>query len=382
MFKFGFAVEQLLGHVTYYQNLKYWTAQDDEIEPVWMPIEANCADRWDRVPVVRSNWSLQASLRTRDAIRAVLRHQSIDALLLHTQTIALFSLDLMRSIPTVISTDATPLNYDTIGAGYQHRVGGNVLLEQQKFWWNRKSYHLATAIVAQSQWVKNSLMIDYGVAAEKIVVIPPGIDLEQWNFSAKRQASSDRVRLLFVGGDFVRKGGRILIEAFQIGLSDQCTLDIVTKDKALQQEFSGCEGICVHTDLSPGSTALQNLYAQADIFVFPTLADCNPNAIVEAMAARLPVISTDVGAIREQVEPGRNGVLVPVGDVNALVMAIRSLVNDSSKRLAMSIASRQLAQERFDGQQNYGKILTLMKQLTEKPSTNPPVLSTLNPSSL
>lgn len=370
MFNFGFAVEHLLGHVTHYQNLQQWVTQDPSVCPIWLPIEAGKKDMWEQMPIVRNNWSLRSSLRTRDAIRAALKAQPLDALLLHTQTLALFALPIMQRIPTIISTDATPLNYDGVGEAYEHKVGGNSLIERQKFLWNRKAYHAADALVTFCDWAKDSLVADYGIAADKVSVIPPGIDLEQWNFGTETTANigvmQNPVRLLFVGGDFVRKGGLTLIEAFHQGLAQDCILDIVTKDVKIKRDLAGVEGVQVHCGLTSNSSSLKELYAKADVFVFPTQADCFPIAVMEAMAAGLPVVATDVGALSEEVENGVNGLIVPPGDAGAVFAAVRALVEDRSKRQTMAIASRRLAEERFDGRRNYHKILTLMKCLTEQ----------------
>lgn len=369
MFNFGFVLETVLGHITHYQNLKHWVEQDRTICPAWMPIADGKRDLWEWLPVVRANWSLQSSLRAHDAIRSALSAQPLDALFLHTQTAALFAIPFMRQIPTVISTDATPLNFDSVGVGYQHKVDGHALLERRKFLWTRSTYHAATALIAFSQWTKDSIVTDYGVAAEKVSIIPFSVDLEQWGFKEEQAASSTTarsIRLLFVGGDFARKGGYTLIEAFRSGLARSCTLDIVTKDPIAVQKLAGIEDVQVHANLAANSSLLKQLYAQADIFVFPTQADCFPYVLMEAMAAGLPIVATDIGAIREQVEVGVNGLLVPVADPGALATALRALVSDASKRHTMAIASRRLAEERFDGRRNYRKILTLMKNLTEE----------------
>ncbi|MGB3652509.1 MAG: glycosyltransferase family 4 protein [Rivularia sp. (in: cyanobacteria)] len=369
MFNFGFVVEQALGHITHYQNLKYWVDKDTSIEPNWMPIGEE-KDIWEKLPVIRNNWSLQVSLRTRRQIKAAIKLQNLDALYFHTQTLGLFSIPLMHHIPTIISTDATPINLDSIATGYSHKVGGNYLAERSKFHWNKSTYDAAAAIVTWSEWTKDSLIFDYGIPAEKVTVIPPGVDLEQWHFRPEKIqihcTPANPLRLLFVGGDFARKGGYTLLSAFRNGLDRDCILDIVTKDISLKQELSGIDNIRVHCDLDANSQPLKQLYEQADIFVFPTKADCFGIVVSEAIAAGLPVITTDVGPLPEQVEHQVNGLIIPPSDVAALKNAVQTLKNDPAKMTAMAAASRQIAEKRFDAKRNYDRVLSLMKSISQK----------------
>ena len=84
MFNFGFIVEQALGHVTHYQNLRYWVDKDVNIKPYWMPVGENTNDIWEKLPLIRNNWSLKVSLRTHDAIKSAIKLQTLDVLFLHT----------------------------------------------------------------------------------------------------------------------------------------------------------------------------------------------------------------------------------------------------------------------------------------------------------
>ncbi|MCJ8279234.1 MAG: glycosyltransferase, partial [Rivularia sp. ALOHA_DT_140] len=201
MFNFGFVVEQALGHITHYQNLKYWVDKDTNIKPCWMPVGENINDIWAKIPLIRNNWSLQVSLRAYNAIESTMKLQTLDALFLHTQTLALFAIPLMYRIPTIISTDATPLNLDSIATGYNHKVGGNYFAERLKYQWNKSTYNAAAAIVTWCEWAKKSLIYDYNISPEKIVVIPPGVDLEKWDFRRElmvESVSQNPLRLLFV----------------------------------------------------------------------------------------------------------------------------------------------------------------------------------------
>ena len=364
-------MEQTLGHVTHAQNLARWVAEDADVCPRWMPIEFKKDDFWEKLPVIGGNWSLKASLRARDEVRKALRETELDALFFHTQTTALFAVPMLKKIPGIVSLDATPINYDTVGAEYGHAAGNNGALERRKQAWNRATFHAAAALVTWCQWAKDSLVGDYGVAAEKVMVIPPGVDMEKWAFGRSKTnltaASSGPTRLLFVGADFKRKGGDFLVEAFRNSLNQNCELDIVTRDMDAARELANVANLRVHTDLTANHPTLRELYSRADLFVFPTLGDCLPIAVMEAMAAGLPVIATHVGALREEVEHGVNGLIVPPRDARAIVEAAGALSRDAAKRRAMSAASRQMAEQRFDAKRNYNAILALMKTCAAQP---------------
>ncbi len=360
-------MEQALGHVTHHQNLARWVDDDQAIRPTWIPIEPERADVWERLPIIRGNWSLKASLRARDGLSDALRKRQLDALFLHTQTVALFAVPFMQRIPSVISLDATPLNYDAVGAEYGHQAGNVSWLERRKYQWNRRTFEVAHTLVTWCQWAKDSLVADYGIAPDKIQVIPPGVDLARWDFQDERvdrtARASGPLRLLFVGGDFPRKGGEYVLEAFQSGLALDCELDIVTKNEEIAARLADNKNVRVHCGLTANSAPLRALFAQADVFVFPTLGDCLPIAVMEAMAAGLPVVTTDVGALREEVEDGVNGLIIPPRDPRAIVEAVQTLLHDEARRQAMGATGRRLAEAKFDACTNYNKILTLLKQI-------------------
>ncbi len=102
-----------------------------------------------------------------------------------------------------------------------------------------------------------------------------------------------------------------------------------------------------HFRFDGGVTNLHQHLAAADIFVLPSRSEGFSNAIVEAMAASLPVIATNVGGNAEAVHDGVSGFLVPSDDPGALSAAILRLLSDPSQAKAMGAAGKKLAAERF-----------------------------------
>lgn len=357
----GFVVEHTLGHVTHYQNMRRQAETEPDISADWMLIRPSEQDRWSRNPIISSNWSLLGSLRARDAVQACTLGRRLDCLFVHTQTLTLFLSEPMRRIPTVVSLDATPRNFDTVGAAYGHRPCHVPGIEAAKHAWIKKALHWPRQLVTWCQWAKASLVRDYEVPAESIHVIPPGIDLEAWAPPPSRR-SRRRPRLLFVGGDFARKGGECLLNAYRSRLYRLADLDVVTSDRAAASAMAAIPGVTVHTGLQANSAALRNLYASAELFVFPTRGDCLPMAIMEALAAGLPVVASRIGAIPEQVVEGENGLLVPPGHPEALADAAERLLCDESTRLRMGEASRDRAESMFDARRNYAALLAVLRQ--------------------
>ncbi len=87
---------------------------------------------------------------------------------------------------------------------------------------------------------------------------------------------------------------------------------------------------------------------EASVVVLPSYREGTPRSLLEAMAMGRPLIATDVPGCREVVQPGVNGLLVPVRDPEALANAMRALADDASRRTAWGLQSLRLAQEKYD----------------------------------
>ena len=135
---------------------------------------------------------------------------------------------------------------------------------------------------------------------------------------------------------------------------------------SLPQHVAEEPGVFVHRGLSANSPELVSLYESADVFVLPTLGDCFPVVLGEAMAAGLPIVTTDVGALREAVEADHNGFIVPAGDDVALVSALNVLTDSPELRVEMGRTGRRIAEQRFDSCRNAQQVLDVLKGVCEQ----------------
>jgi glycosyltransferase involved in cell wall biosynthesis len=338
-------LEQTLGHRAHSANLGVAAAcQDQSIDIVHV--------EYPERPRVKAPWAFRGSVAACRQMRARIRRP--DIALFHTQTISLFASRAARGKPYAVSVDATPVQLDEMGAQYQHRRGP-ALIESAKRRWYRASFAGAAGVVAWSSWAADSLAADYGVPRERIFVIHPGATAEF--FDIQRTPHTRRPRILFVGGDFVRKGGPTLLQAFE-RVRDRADLTLVTNGIA-----SAPPGIDILRDIRPATPELFATFSGADIFCLPTLADCTSVAIGEAMAAGLPVITTTVGSNSQTVRDGESGLLVPPGDVAALASALERMVDDATLRESLGRRAREEAHAHLDASVNAGRLFDLLAEL-------------------
>ncbi len=275
----------------------------------------------------------------------------------------------MKRVPSIISLDATPINFDTVAQYYDHRPATDGWVDRQKYRLVREAFHAASALVSWSEWAKGSLTDDYGIEASKIHILAPwgcsGV-LRDWPAPPCVGAEGTRppaalVRLLFVGGDFRRKGGDLLLECMRGPLGRRCELHVVTKDDSV----APAHNVYVYRNVGPNSAELLSLFAGADIFVLPSRGECLAVVLMEATAAGLPVVTTDVGALGEAVLPGESGLLTPPGDGQALEKAVTTLVDDAQLRRRMGRAGLALAETKFDAHRNNSALLDLVTTVAQ-----------------
>lgn len=364
-YTFGFVLEQTLGHITHSKNLRANICGDSSVRAIVAPIEFEASGLLSRTPPYQ-NWTIRAGMQARHAVKKMTHHQPVDALFVHTQVPAVLMTKWMKRIPTIVSLDATPRQYDQLGEFYNHSAG-NQWVEQLKWRANRACFRHAKQLVTWSAWAKKGLVDEYDVPAEKIRVISPGVNLDEWRVSPMVDSNRDRIKILFVGGDLKRKGGADLLEAFRTIRTEMCakkTAPQVELHLVTRSSVSAEDGLFIYNDMQPNSPELKQLFAQSDLFCLPTYGDCLPMVLAEAGAVGLPLVSTDVGAIAEVVEDEKTGLLVEPGNVAQLTHALRKLIDNPTLRRTMGEQAARCIRQDHDGKKNAATLLGLMKELT------------------
>lgn len=344
---------------THYENTVSVLADDTSLRVRRLEVHpSGSTDLLDRLPVL--------PLRTRGTIRtyASMRHLFSSAApdVVWTQILLpvapfMCSVGALRQIPTVFDADVTPRLLEGFGDHYGPQTSGPPLkrhLVDAAF--GAAARHCA-AIVCWSEWVAQSFERDYGVSSDRLHVLPPGVDVSWWARPTRLPTEGDSpVRLLFVGGDFARKGGNLLLDVWRSRFAGRCELHLVTKADVAPEP-----GLHVYRDLTPNDERLRRLYHTSDALVLPTLADCYSLASIEAMASSLPVLTTAVGGIPDIVADGETGLLIRPGDGAALAAAMEALVSDAGRRRVMGDAGRAAAVARFDAMRNAAAVANLLR---------------------
>jgi len=366
VYKFLFVSAPFSGVEVYLRNLQTVLSDRRDIHSFWIWIDSALHRRTPYLP--RLNWSVKASLSASSRIRALENSgEKLDAAFFNHLTPLTFLTRFRKMVPTVISLDATPLLLREFSEWYHLGKGA-----YRPNWVNRLTHRLtkrcyndAALIIAWSEKVKQSLVREYGVDPGKIKIIPPGVDLEAWTKRPRRarplQKSKQCIKLLFVGRDFLRKGGDLLLKLSREEPFRNCEFHFVTGSYGGESSAN----LFIHENVKANSDEMLALYQNADIAVLPTRADFTPLAICEAMAMELPVIASDVGNIREMVVDGKTGFVIPPGDEDALKRSLQKLISSQRLRREFGRNGRRLAEERFSLKKNAGEMIESLKRICQ-----------------
>lgn len=204
----------------------------------------------------------------------------------------------------------------------------------------------AKYVIVQSDYSRNFHVNYSGVSPEKIIVLPPPVPV---SFAGQRvEKGKGKVHFLFVGGDFDRKNGWMVLHAYQQVRKQYPDIRLTIIGRPATGQTIEEEGV-IHYQKLPRDVLLREILPTADIFVLPTGMEGGFSvAIIEAMAFGLAVITVDAWAMRELVVPGRTGLLIPYPpSTDNLAAAMISLIQSPVALKKMQQEALLRFQERF-----------------------------------
>jgi glycosyltransferase involved in cell wall biosynthesis len=270
--------------------------------------------------------ALWASLGGRAVARAV-RHAELDAVL---QVGDLAVVERPFFVLQDLSVDLLLRHYDEAAGGVPHLEALDLDLLRRRRQRQLEVYERATGVLAMSRFLARSLVMDTGLPAAKVHVIYPGATAAAGGHPppAPRDHAPSRRRLLFVGKDFLTKGGDVVVRALSVlrsGWDPAVTLTVAgpsvwplpgpVPDGV---EFLGRVPVAEVT----------RMYDRHDLLVMPSRLEGFGIVFVEALARGLPCVGRDAFAMPEIIEPGRNGGLVAGDDPEELARVVAGVLDD------------------------------------------------------
>jgi len=209
-------------------------------------------------------------------------------------------------------------------------------------------------VFAVSEEVRQHCVAADRIEPSRVETIYNGLDVADWNAVSQPAKPPGEIVITTVGNIRRVKGHDIFIKAAAAVATQFPQTSFSIAGEVLEPEyFAELQTLVRDLNLSDrfhfvgGISNLREHLSMADIFVLPSRSEGFSNAIVEAMAASLPVVATNVGGNAEAVKDGVSGLIVPSEDPAALASAIALLLSDPARAREMGAAGKKLAAEKF-----------------------------------
>jgi glycosyltransferase involved in cell wall biosynthesis len=226
------------------------------------------------------------------------------------------------------------------------------------------------AVFAVSEQVREHCIAVDGIDPARVQTVYNGLNLSDWDSSATPGKPSGEILITTVGNIRRVKGHDVFVRAAATIAHEFPNVSFSVAGEVLEPDyFAELEALVRELKLSErfhfvgGITDLRKHLSAADIFVLPSRSEGFSNAIVEAMAASLPVVATNVGGNAEAVTDGVSGFIVPSDDPAQLAGAIGRLLSDPSLAREMGLAGKSLAAEKFTTEAMMRRIVTTYETL-------------------
>ena len=238
----------------------------------------------------------------------------------------------------------------------------------------QEALRLASAVVYPSAWAAETARMFYEVDAARLHVVPYGCNLsdppsgsEVETAIARRTACLPECRLLFVGQDWVRKGGShaVAVATQLCREGRRCTLTIVGQAPPSGQipTFLRYEGF-LRKGVAEENLRLRQLLSESHFLIGPSLADCGGMVFAEGGAFGVPSVATNVGGIPTVIKDGINGQTFALSAGPAdWVRYISQMLDNPAEYRAMCRSSRREYETRLNWQTSCDSVIRLCRQL-------------------
>lgn len=237
---------------------------------------------------------------------------------------------------------------------------------------------------AISSAARDSAIRHMGIPSDRITVVNRGRNLERLGTPSRERRAAVRCKLdlpsdaevvLHTGRQELQKGLGALLEAIVTLMAERPHLVMLQagrEGKATQDlhRIMINAGVATRIRFLGHRADVGDLLAASDVFVFPSIYEGAGGSVLEAMAMRVPIVVSDIPALSDVVEPGRAGVVVPVGDRSALAQAIGHLLDHPDEAAQMADRAQRIFLDRFTLERSvegmvdlYGKVLAEGKVL-------------------
>jgi glycosyltransferase involved in cell wall biosynthesis len=202
-----------------------------------------------------------------------------------------------------------------------------------------KEMALADLVLAPSTFVQRTIQ---QFVDKEVVIAPYGVDLEFWTPPLEPRVSSERLQFIYAGQLSLRKGIPLLFEAWRAAGLKDADLTLVGSWQFTQERLKHLpENIRLVGPISSGE--LRSRYQEADVFVFPSFFEGFGLVLLESMACGLPAIATEATAGPDILSDDA-GRVIPTGNLDALVEALRWFTANRSRLQEMRQAARARAE--------------------------------------
>lgn len=222
----------------------------------------------------------------------------------------------------------------------------------------------AAFVLTRSEHTRRSMIEDYAIAPERVAVVGGGLNFAQM---PTLMPPADRPRVLFVGRDYERKGGDLLVAAFA-----RVRERIPDAELWLVTAETGVAGPGIRR-IAPvyDRAALAELYRGAAVFAMPSRCETWGDVFLEAMAHGLPCVGAAVDAMPEIIRHGETGYLAPPGDVGALAAYLERLLASPLLRQQLGARGRERVATMFTWEHVLRRMLPYFEQARAAASAPP-----------